>query len=126
MTHKSRRIVASIIDFFVIAFLSSSVIGILTLGDFTVSHFSITIYLLLFFLLFLIKDSVFKNASLGKRLCGIQIIKKDGSKLTITDMIKRNIILIILLPLEILLLVLKNNRIGDVYAKTTIIYKRSI
>lgn len=49
--------------------------------------------------------------------------KTDETKLTIVDIIKRNIPILVLLPVELLLLIVNNRRIGDTWAKTSIVYK---
>lgn len=121
MNNKIKRILAAIIDFYSICFLSTAIIGILTLGKFNITPFSMAIFLLLYFLFLLCKDFVFKNASIGKRIFKFKVIKTDGTKLTIADVIKRNIPIIVLLPIEVFLLIIKNRRIGDVWAKTSIV-----
>lgn len=122
MNDKIKRILAAIIDFYIICFLSSAFIGVITLGQFSITPFSITTYLIIFFLLLLIKDFVFKNTSIGKRIFKLKVAKTDGTKLMIVDVIKRNIPIIFLLPIEALLLIVNNRRIGDIWAKTSIVY----
>ena len=117
-----KRILASIIDFYIICFISSAGIGVLTLGEYSITPFSITIYLILYFSLLLVRDFVFKNASIGKRIFKLEVVKTDGTKLIIADIIKRNIPIIVFLPVELLLLIVNYNRIGDIWAKTSIVY----
>ena len=122
MNDKIKRILAAIIDFYIICFLSSAFIGVITLGQFSITPFSITTYLIIFFMLLLIKDFGFKNTSIGKRIFKLKVAKTDGTKLMIVDVIKRNIPIIFLLPIEALLLIVNNRRIGDIWAKTSIVY----
>ena len=122
MNDKIKRILAAIIDFYVICFVSSAFICVFTLGEFSVTPFSIAVYLTISLLLLLFKDFIFKNTSIGKRIFKFKVTKTDGTKLMIIDVIKRNIPIIVLLPVEALLLIINNRRIGDIWAKTAIIY----
>ena len=123
MNDKIKRILAAIIDFYIICFLSSAFIGVFTLGKFTITPFSVTVYLTIFLLLLLFKDFSFKNTSIGKRIFKLKITKTNGTELRLVDIIKRNVPIIILLPVEALLLIISNRRIGDIWAKTSIVYR---
>lgn len=122
MNDKTKRILAAIIDFYIICFLSSAFICIFTLGEFSITPFSIIVYLTISLFLLLFKDFMFKNTSIGKRIFKLKVAKTDGTNLMIVDVIKRNIPIIILLPVEALLLIINNRRIGDIWAKTSIVY----
>jgi len=114
---------AGVIDFYVICLLASIFVGIITLGQFSVTQFSIVIYLVSCFLLLLVKDITFKDASIGKRMLKLKIVRFDGTKVSTVDTIKRNLT-ILLLPIEIVLVLTKNKRIGDIIAKTSVISKQ--
>lgn len=114
MNDKLKRILAAIIDFYIICFLSTAFIGILTLGRFNITPFSVTIYLVWVSILLVLKDLAFQNESIGKRIFKLKVIKTDGTKLTAVDIIKRNILILVLLPIEIFLLTVDGRRIGDV------------
>ncbi len=122
MNDKIKRILAAIIDFYIICFLSSTFICVFTLGEFSITPFFIIVYLTISLLLLLFKDFMFKNTSIGKRIFKLKVAKTDGTNLMIVDVIKRNIPIIILLPVEALLLIINNRRIGDIWAKTSIVY----
>ena len=122
MNDKIKRILAAIIDFYIICFFSSAFVCVFTLGEFSITPFSIIAYLTISLLLLLFKDFVFKYASIGKRIFKLKVAKTDGTNLMIVDVIKRNIPIIILLPVEALLLIINNRRIGDIWAKTSIVY----
>ncbi|MBR7033539.1 MAG: RDD family protein [Clostridia bacterium] len=121
MNVRFKRLLAAVIDFYIICFLSSGLIGIITLGEFNVTYFSVLLYLVTCFLLFLFKDYAFKNKSIGKRVFKLKVAKIDGTKLTFIDILKRSVPVIFLLPVEVLLLIINNRRIGDIWAKTTIL-----
>ena len=123
MNCKVRRMLAGVIDFYVICLLASIFVGIITLGQFSVTKFSIVIYLVSCFLLLLVKDITFKDASIGKRMLKLKIVRFDGTKVSTVDTIKRNLT-ILLLPIEIVLVLTKNKRIGDIIAKTSVISKQ--
>lgn len=120
MNDKIKRILAAIIDFYIICFLSSAFICVFTLGEFSITPFSIVVYLTISLFLLLFKDFTFKNTSIGKRIFKLKVTKIDGTNLMIVDVIKRNIPIIVLLPVEAILLIINNRRIGDIWAKTSI------
>ena len=122
MKEKIKRILAGIVDFYLACFFSSAIIGFLTLGKFSVTPFTISIYLILYCLLQLFRDLIFENASIGKRIFKLKVVKIDGTKLTIVDMVKRNMPIIVLVPVEVLLILFDNRRIGDIWAKTLVVY----
>ena len=119
--NKTKRIFASIIDFYIICFLSSCVVGVCTLGELNITPFSLTMYLLSYLLFLVFRDLAFKNASIGKRIFKLKVIKTDGTDLMIGDIIKRNIPIVILVPVEVFLIAVDNRRLGDIWAKTTVV-----
>ncbi len=121
MSDKIRRLLAAVIDFYIICFISSALVGIVTLGEFSVSYFSVITYLVVCFLLMLFKDYALKNKSPGKRIFRIKVVKTDGSKPTFWDFLKRSVPVVFLLPVEVLLLIMNNRRIGDIWAGTSVV-----
>ena len=122
MNIKIKRILASLIDFYIICFVASLCIAIVTNVTFSITPFFVITYLVLTFLMLLGKDFIFKNASIGKRIFKLKIIKIDEKGLTFFDILKRNAPVLLLLPLEALLIIVKNKRVGDIWAKTTVIH----
>lgn len=121
---KEKRILAAIIDFYVIIyiyFLSLNLFN--TISYFVLERFGSGIILLIFefIILFILKDIVFKNASVGKKLTKIEILKYDGSKPNTFELLFRNIFLFIT-PIELILILFKNKRIGDMIFKTKVIF----
>lgn len=124
MNNKIRRLVSALIDFYIICFLASFSIGIVTNWEFRVTVLSVGIYMLCVFLFVLTKDFAFKNASIGKKLLKLKIIKTDASKYTIIDAVKRTFSLV-LLPIEIVMLIVKDQRLGDIWARTIVVSNNS-
>lgn len=120
MEVKIKRLLASVIDFIIICFLSSFTILIITLGTLETNAITITIYLVVFFLLSMFKDCAFKNASVGKRLMGICIVTEDETPVKVRDILKRNLPLLIY-PVELLLLWSYDERLGDRWANTFVV-----
>ena len=121
MNERLKRLLAAVIDFYIICFISSALVGIVTLGKFDVSYFSVITYLVACFLLMLFKDHALRNKSPGKRIFKIKVVKTDGSKPTFWDYLKRSVPAVFLLPVEVLLLIIKNRRIGDIWAGTSVV-----
>ena len=115
-----KRLLASLIDFYSVVFLSSLFILIITLGKMTTSFFTVSLYLLSCFILIIVRDLLFKGASLGKKIFKIKLVKLDGSNFSLMDSLKRTIT-IVLFPVELFLLIKNNKRLGDIWAKTTVV-----
>ena len=115
-----KRLLAAVIDMYINCFISSVVVLVVTLGKMNVTLFSIFSYLTTFFILSFLKDFIFANQSIGKKIFRIVIIKNDSTKLNLKDVFKRTVTLA-LLPLEVLLLIFAENRLGDVWAQTSVV-----
>ena len=80
----------------------------------------------LWFLLFpLFKDCIFKNASLGKKILGIQIVNIGDKTQPLTiQLIKRNIMFYFIF-IEIIVFFLNSGRtVGDVISNTAVVYNK--
>lgn len=75
---------------------------------------------LLYFVLMLFKDSFCKNASFGKKILGLKVVRTNGKKFTIITSFLRNIVIPILFPFEIYYLFAYNRRLGDRLANTEV------
>ncbi len=121
MKSKLRRLLAGFVDFYISCLFGTIVFDIITLGKNKFTFVSVSTYVISAITFLVLKDSVFKNASIGKRIFKLEVVKIDKTKLTIVDIIKRNISIIVLLPVEVFLLIIDNRRIGDIWAKTSIV-----
>lgn len=122
MSIKAKRLIASFIDFYIVCFIIEAIFYLYVfLSD--VKYPSYNMFLIAFiaaFILLLLRDNIFRNASIGKKILKIKIVKTNDTKLRFIDKIKRNL-LILLLPLETLLIITDNKRLGDFWAKTIIV-----
>jgi len=124
MSISIKRLLAGIIDFLIICFMSSLLVLIVTFGEMNISSVSIMTYFLSFFLMLMFKDYVGKNASIGKMIFKLIVANNGSAKASniIRVHITRNITLI-LLPIEIVLIIVNNRRIGDILANTCVVQK---
>ena len=120
MKTKLKRLLAGFIDFYVCCFLGTLISNIIVLGNNKVTVISVSIYTISAIILFIFKDLVFKNTSIGKLIFKLEVKKTDNKKLIFVDVIKRNLPIIFLLPVEMYLLIVNNKRIGDIWAQTLI------
>ena len=125
MKQKMKRLSAVVIDHIVAVVLASFLAPVVTLGNSDNLPLVLTLFVLLYFLAVLGKDFAFKNASIGKRLLQIEIRKSDGSKLGRKDIWKRSLTAAFLMPIELLLIVTSNDRIGDHWAKTEVVSRNT-
>lgn len=116
---RSKRLFAAYVDFVISVVLSTIITAIITCGKLDITPLSIVSYFASFIVFMTAKDIVFKNASIGKRFFKLSVVKTDGTRLTLLDAIKRAIPLF-LLPIEIILMIINDRRLGDVWAGTTI------
>ncbi|MBE6788793.1 MAG: RDD family protein [Ruminococcaceae bacterium] len=117
-----KRLVAAAIDHYIICFISSFVVLIVTLGEMNISVLSVIAFLFSCLVLFVCKDILLGNASIGKRIMKLKIATDSNSKMGFITALKRTIPCI-LLPIELLLIITKNQRLGDIWAKTTVVEK---
>lgn len=75
------------------------------------NHFLIDGMLIL--IIFSFKDIVCQNRSFGKRVVNLDIVSTNDQKLTKAILIFRNLLTIPIFPIELLMIVLINQRIGD-------------
>ena len=71
-------------------------------------------------IIFFSKDVFFKKRSIGKRIANIKIVTVNGEEPKVIQLILRNITFFIW-PLEIFMLLIDRQRIGDILAKTRIV-----
>ncbi len=119
-----KRLLAIIIDFLIFCFLFF-ILTVISILDEKNSLFNQTGYIIFAVLLlsvwlgFIFKDA-FYGQSIGKRLVHIKVISKDGKKPNLFQVFLRNITIHIW-PIELIMLFLDKERIGDILAKTKII-----
>lgn len=120
-----KRLIAGIIDLYIICFISSFIVLIITLGKMDI-FLSVGTYLITFFVQMVFKDMIFGNASIGKKIIKIKVVTmgQNGNintgKLSALVCLKRAMPLI-LLPLELLLIITNNKRMGNMWANTTVV-----
>ncbi len=114
-----KRMIAAIIDFFAIAMAAMIFVGVFTALKIDRTVLDI-VYSAFLALLVLFKDFVFKNASFGKKLLQLKIVKTDGTKPRFIDLLLRTLTLVIF-PVEIILVLVRNKRLGDALAKTAVV-----
>lgn len=113
-----KRVFAALIDYMIIVAVSTTVAVLCDGGE--VTPFSGTVFLLLVFLIALFKDFALSNASIGKRALKIKVVSCDDAELNFSKFFKRTITFV-LVPVEFLLMAKNNKRIGNIWAKTTIV-----
>lgn len=120
---KTKRIISITIDFFIVSFIG------LGLFFMAVELFNITnkeLYNILEFiwmsLLFVIKDLPYREGSLGKKICKLEVLNLNNKRLSNSIKILRNF-MILIWPVELILLVLFNKRLGDIIFKTKVVEK---
>lgn len=121
---RTKRIISIAIDFFIVMFIG--------LGSFfiAVELFNITnkeLYNILEFIwmssLFAIKDLPYREGSLGKKICKLEVLHLNNERLSSSIKILRNLFVLIW-PVELILLLLFNRRLGDAIFKTKVVEKQ--
>ena len=112
-----KRIFSIVIDFYITMFIGLSIFFIVT------KTFNIQSNLLcdvLMIILFSLKDLIFKEGSIGKIVCKLKLSTNDNKEVSNIFKILRNLTVIIW-PIELLLLIIFNKRIGDMLYKTKVL-----
>lgn len=126
---KLKRLLAGLLDYCIIniicAYLSSWIFK-----DYSVYYSSksesirfLVLSVVIFMTFWTFKDCVFKNASIGKKLLQIKVVyvdKENKGKIDILTHLKRSIPSILSI-FELSLLLVGYNRLGDIWAKTTVV-----
>lgn len=122
MQIKIKRIIAALIDHVICTYLAGiipAVIGSIIGDDYV---FIMMLFAMLFYsVLFILRDLIFKNASIGKRILGIKILRKEDIKISAWTCILRNLIFLLLYPLEISVFFKNGERLGDRWTGTMVI-----
>ena len=99
-------------------------VAVVTLGSLDATLVSISVYFISFFLFVIFKDSVFVNQSIGKKILHLKVYSEESEsqvkRMKISTQIKRGITLIFV-PLELLLTLINDKRLGYMLAKTEVI-----
>ena len=120
MTINIKRIIAGFIDFLIVCFIITLISNIIISQALYMSYNSYLICFILGSFLLLLKDKVFRSSSIGKKLVKIKVITTHKTKLSFITCLKRNFTLFIW-PVELLLVITKNKRLGDIWAKTEVV-----
>lgn len=128
---KLRRIVAFFIDYyillmvgFIVAFIIKSIGTIFEINfimnslNFLINKIAMPIAILGL----LVKDLVFKNYSIGKKLMNLEIKSLNGNNISRFQLIARNLFYIVW-PLEVLILIITGKRLGDIIFKTDVVFQ---
>ncbi len=131
MSLKSKRVVAAMLDYYfcvMLVVIISGIIGAVARDVFNLnikemaSIITTAVYFVGVLAFYFLKDLLFKNASLGKRIMKLEIVKKDGTQFTFVDCVKR-MLPVALCVIEIYLLFSNDERLGDSWAKTAVVEK---
>lgn len=117
---KLKRLVAFMIDYYLILMICLIPYMIVNIMSLTVLSSLWYLLVLLFIILFLLKDLLFRNKSIGKKFLKLEIVTLEEKKPSIRILILRNIFLI-MWPVDIFLWIIFNKRVGDFIFQTKVI-----
>ena len=106
--------------YYTILFIGSSIVKNLIMYNGTINLFRMPL-LIVWFILILINDLMLGNRSIGKSLFGIEVVDEDGNIPSAWKLIVRNLIFILLFPIEILSVLIFDKTIGDFILKTKVV-----
>lgn len=72
-------------------------------------------------LIFVYRDVIFKGQSIGKRIFKLKIVDLETNSIPLKSKLIRRNVFFFVLPVEIILIIIKNQTIGDTITKTTIV-----
>lgn len=115
----NKRLVALLIDFILYMVLFNILCNEYFIYNISLFNLFLKPKFIFCIVLFFLKDLFFRNASIGKKIMKLEVRTSSGEIPSKLVMILRNITILIW-PIEILLIVLLNNRIGDMIFKTVV------
>lgn len=118
MTIRSKRILAGLIDHAVCCIIGT-IIGKAVLSLTHMQILTEIVYYIVYVVSLSLKDIIYINASIGKRLFDLKIVTNDSHKIGLMIHLKRALPMLII-PLEIFLIIANGKRIGDIWAKTIV------
>lgn len=75
-------------------------------------------------LIFVYRDVIFRGQSIGKRILKLKIVDLETRDLPLQSKLIRRNVFFFILPVEIILIIIKNHTIGDMITNTTIIKQK--
>lgn len=118
---RTKRIFSIIIDLFITMFIGLGIFAmIIEIFNITNRLFYNVFQFILMTIIISIKDLPFKNGSLGKKICQLEILTTNNENPTNLVKILRNLTVYIW-PIELVLLIVFNKRLGDILFKTKVI-----
>ena len=75
-------------------------------------------------LIFVYRDVIFRGQSIGKRILKLKIVDLETMGLPLQSKLIRRNVFFFILPVEIILIIIKNQTIGDMITNTTIIKQK--
>lgn len=114
-----KRIYAMLIDFLLSSLLVQLVSFTFDFFEIVIPYYSYVIIIIGVFLL-IFKDVLYGNASIGKKILKIEVRMNDGQVPSLMKLIMRNLTIFIW-PIECILILHQNKRIGDIIFKTSVV-----
>lgn len=112
-----KRLIAFFIDYIIILL---SIFMPLMAFNFELVFDYLLLIVVIVLILVSIKDLIFRNASIGKRLLHLKIVTEKNEIPKLYQLIIRNITLFIW-PIDIIVLAITKKRIGEIITKTKVI-----
>lgn len=122
---RKKRFCAFAIDYLLIIVTCYIPFQIIIGFNFNISNEAFYIYIFSAMLLVILKDYVFRNYSFGKKIMKIQIMKKNNQKPSIAVIVLRNVFLLIW-PIEAIMFLIFNERLGDIVFNTKVVEMKEI
>jgi uncharacterized RDD family membrane protein YckC len=125
-----KRVAAYLIDYIILWILLLLLIGVGHLITGYLSPTQVEIFVLagIYFITLTIliyiafKDHLFRNASIGKKIMRVHVVSTTGNQIVLSrQLVARNLFGLFLLPIEFILIVFGQTRMGDYYAKTKVV-----
>ena len=118
-----KRLIACIIDILIVYVLPFSIYIVYTKA--VPSSWPTVIFFLSYLLLCLFRDCFWNKKSIGKRIMGLRIINEAANEpARFAALILRNLPVLFIPQIELILICVKNKRIGDFLAGTAVVFDR--
>jgi len=138
---KIKRLLATLIDFYISIIVVYPIAYIFNIEKYfdnlilniDIKESIITIFIVMIiciilgYILIILKDSLFSNKSLGKKILGLSIIDKQNNEVTNKKILfKRNLLSLIVLVIYPIMIIINNKSLGDYQYDTSVIETKKL
>ncbi len=116
-----KRLAALVIDHIIACIGSTAIVMIVSCGTAETTVFNLSVYFIFYIGYMIMKECIFKNAGIGKKIMHICVVAENGKPLSASYFLKKAVVSFLIFPVEIMLILIQGVGIVDIWTKTKVI-----